>query len=65
VWFCKHLKYCGVDNELAQAIVSVEDDDSEAEEEGAGGRKYTRRGMGNSEYYKDTPDRLRVTGETC
>jgi hypothetical protein len=61
VWFCKHLKYCGVDNDLSRAIVSLEEDNSDLEE--SAGKKYTKRGVSiASEYYKDTPDRLRITG---
>ncbi len=61
MWFCKHLKYCGVDNDLSRAIVSLEEDNSDLEE--SAGKKYAKRGVSiASEYYKDTPDRLRITG---
>ncbi len=61
MWFCKHLKYCGVDNDLSRAIVSLEEDNSDLED--SAGKKYAKRGVSiASEYYKDTPDRLRITG---
>ncbi len=64
MWFCKHLKYCGVDNDLSRAIVSLEEDNSDLEE--SAGKKYAKRGVSiASEYYKDTPDRLRITGTIC
>ncbi len=64
MWFCKHLKYCGVDNDLSRAIVSLEENSSDLEE--SAGKKYAKRGVSiASEYYKDTPDRLRITGTIC
>jgi hypothetical protein len=62
VWFCKHLKYCGSDSELALALVGPDEPPSEPDDEltGGGVRKYTRRGGEN--YYRDSADRLRITG---
>ena len=64
VWFCKHLKYCGTNAELSLAIVGPEEDDSETEATGGASsgqpRKYLKRG----DYYKNSTDRMRITGET-
>jgi hypothetical protein len=68
VWFCKHLKYCGtLDNEeLALALVGPDEPASEPDDEltgsSGGVRKYTRRGAGGENYYRDSAERLRITG---
>lgn len=67
-WFCKHLKYCGTDASLAQEVVGPDEEASDLDDEAeAGGhaRKYTKRGAGSdqSHYYRDSADRLRITGE--
>ena len=68
-WFCKHLRYCRDNNDIAQALVAPEEEDSDAEEGGlAGGRrKYNKRTDstdGSVVLLKDTDERLRITGES-
>jgi len=67
-WFCKHVKYCRENNEMAKAIVGPDDDGSDADENGGGHikRKYNKKKenlTAGGATGKDTADRLRVTGE--
>ena len=67
-WFCKHLRFCRENNDIANALVGPEEDESDGDENGFSGvrRKYTKRTEsveGSNIYMKDTEERLRITGE--
>merc|ERR1719471_625252 len=67
-WFCKHLRFCRENNDIANALVRPEEEDSDGEENGFSGarRKYSKRPdivEGSNIYMKDTDERLRITGE--
>ena len=65
-WFSKHLKYCRVDNDIANNIVAEDDNISDNEECGIK-KKYTKRcggvGMDSVSMLRDSDERLRITGE--
>jgi len=67
-WFCKHLKYCRENNDIANTLVGPDDFESEGEENGYTGvkRKYNKRTASVDTCalaLKDTDERLRITGE--
>ena len=67
-WFCKHLRFCRENNDIANAIVGPGDDSDEDENVFSGGRrKYNKTRAETIEashiYMKDTEERLRITGE--
>ena len=64
-WFSKHLKYCRVNNEIANNIVGPDDDLSDGEDFGVK-RRYNKRLDSvetSSSMLKDSEERLRITGE--
>jgi len=67
-WFCKHLKFCRENNDIANALVGPNDFESDTEENGYVGvkRKYNKRTASVDTCaltLKDTEERLRITGE--
>lgn len=63
-WFCKHLRYCRDNNDIANALVGPDEDDSDTEENGK--RKYNKMTGsydGSVMFMKDSDERLRITGE--
>ena len=63
-WFSKHLKFCRINNEIANNIVGPEDDLSENEAEVR--KKVNKRSEYVDtviSYFKDSEERLRITGD--
>ena len=60
-WFAKHLKYCRVDTQTANNLVTPDDPESDGEEAGVK-RRHVRRAESN-DLYRDSDERLRITGE--
>ena len=61
-WFAKHLKFCRVDTEMANNLVTPDDVDSDGEETGIK-KKQVRKADNNECLYRDSEERLRITGE--
>merc|ERR1719383_607500 len=61
VWFIKHLKYCGKDDDLANQLIKPDDYSSDEEDNPDFRKKYTKRPP--VDLMKDSAERLRITGE--
>ena len=67
-WFCKHLKFCRENNEIANSIVGPSDNESDTEDsiyygKRIRGSKRTESVDSSAIPLKDTEERLRITGE--
>ena len=67
-WFCKHLKFCRENNDIANSLVRPADVESEPEDSAYYGRrvrsiKRTESVESSAIALKDTEERLRITGE--
>ena len=66
VWFSKHIQYCRVDNEIANAIVGPDEADSDLENDDGVKRRYGNKRTETTEMMtgaRDTEERLRITGD--
>ena len=64
-WFSKHLKYCRVDNNLANTLLTPEDaeTDNDDDDNRVVKRKHGKRTESTESSVKDSDERMRITGE--
>ena len=66
VWFSKHLRYCRVDNAIANAVVGPDEADSDLDNDDGVRRRYGNKRTESAEMMtgaRDTEERLRITGD--